>query len=169
MTALSLQAFSFGLLGFSLVKILAPAYFAREDTRTPVKIGLIALAVNFVISVVLAYGLTKSGFDGAHAGLALATSVAAIVNAWLLYRGLRGDKVLLHSRGWQKLLVQFAIANVLMTLSLLLMHRNLDWWLSSSIVDRSLWLALVIVVGGGVYVASLLMLGLRPGALRLRS
>src|SRR5690606_28269376 len=57
MTALSLQAFSIGLIGFSLVKILAPAYFAREDTKTPVKVGLIALVVNFVLSVSLAWVL----------------------------------------------------------------------------------------------------------------
>jgi putative peptidoglycan lipid II flippase len=169
MTALSLQAFSFGLIGFSLVKILAPAYFAREDTRTPVRIGLIALAVNFVLSVVLAYGLTKAAFEGTHAGLALATSVAAIVNAWLLYRGLRGDKVLSHAKGWSRLLIQFAAANVLMTVSLLLLNRDLDWWLGSSLVDRSMWLALTIFVGGGIYVISLLLLGMRPGALRLRS
>jgi putative peptidoglycan lipid II flippase len=169
MTALSLQAFSLGLIGFSLVKILAPAYFAREDTRTPVRIGLIALAVNFVLSVVLAYGLTKAAFEGTHAGLALATSVAAIVNAWLLYRGLRGDRVLSHAKGWSRLLMQFAAANVLMTVSLLLLNRNLDWWLGSSLVDRSLWLALTIFVGGGVYVISLLLFGMRPGALRLRS
>jgi putative peptidoglycan lipid II flippase len=169
MTALSLQAFSFGLIGFSLVKILAPAYFAREDTRTPVRIGLIALAVNFVLSVVLAYGLTKAAFEGTHAGLALATSVAAIVNAWLLYRGLRGDKVLSHAKGWSRLLIQFAAANVLMTVSLLLLNRDLDWWLGSSLVDRSMWLALTIFVGGGIYVISLLLLGMRHGALRLRS
>jgi putative peptidoglycan lipid II flippase len=135
MTALSLQAFSLGLIGFSLVKILAPAYFAREDTRTPVRIGLFALAVNFVLSVVLAYGLTKAAFEGTHAGLALATSVAAIVNAWLLYRGLRGDRVLSHAKGWSRLLMQFAAANVLMTVSLLLLNRNLDWWLGSSLVE----------------------------------
>jgi putative peptidoglycan lipid II flippase len=169
MTALSLQAFSLGLIGFSLVKILAPAYFAREDTRTPVKIGLFALAVNFVLSVVLAYGLTKSGFDGTHAGLALATSIAAIVNAWLLYRGLRGNKVLSHAKGWSKLLVQFAVANVVMTIALVFFNRSLDWWLDSSLIDRSLWLALTICVGAGVYVMSLFLLGMRPGALRLRS
>jgi peptidoglycan biosynthesis protein MviN/MurJ (putative lipid II flippase) len=56
-----------------------------------------------------------------------------------------------------------------MTVSLLLLNRDLDWWLGSSLVDRSLWLALTIFVGGGVYVISLLLLGMRPGALRLRS
>ena len=97
MTALALQAFAVGLVGFSYVKILAPAFFAREDTKTPVKIGLIALAVNFLLSVSLAWYLTAIGYAGSHAGLALAISVAAIVNAVLLYRGLLRDKVLRHS------------------------------------------------------------------------
>lgn len=169
MTALSLQAFSLGLIGFSLVKILAPAYFAREDTKTPVKIGLIALAVNFVLSVVLAYGLSRSGYEGTHAGLALATSVAAMVNAWLLYHGLRRDRVFAHGRGWSSLLWQFAGANLLMIVTLLSLHRPLEWWLQSGLVDRSIWLAVTIAVGCGVYLLALLALGLRPAALRLRS
>jgi putative peptidoglycan lipid II flippase len=169
MTALSLQAFSLGLIGFSLVKVLAPAYFAREDTKTPVKVGLVSLAVNFGLSVILAYSLTRSGYEGTHAGLALATSVAAMVNAWLLYHGLRRDKVFTHGKGWSPLLWRFAGANILMTLSLLWLRRPLDWWLQSGMADRSLWLALTIGVGGGVYVLALLALGLRPGALRLRS
>jgi putative peptidoglycan lipid II flippase len=169
MTALSLQAFSLGLIGFSLVKVLAPAYFAREDTKTPVKVGLVSLAVNFGLSVILAYSLTRSGYEGTHAGLALATSVAAMVNAWLLYHGLRRDKVFTHGKGWSSLLWRFSGANVLMTLSLLWLNKPLDWWLQSSMADRSLWLALTIGVGGGVYLLALLALGLRPGALRLRS
>src|SRR5690606_1147637 len=75
---LSLQAFSLGLIGFSFVKILAPAYFAREDTKTPVKIGVISLGVNFVLSVLLAWSLARAGFEATHAGLALAVSVAAL-------------------------------------------------------------------------------------------
>jgi putative peptidoglycan lipid II flippase len=98
MTALAVQAFSIGLIGFSLVKILAPAYFARQNTRTPVKFALIALAVNFILSVVLAFVLTRSGYEGTHAGLALAISVAAMVNAWLLYHGLRRDSFISSAR-----------------------------------------------------------------------
>jgi putative peptidoglycan lipid II flippase len=169
MTALSLQAFSVGLIGFSLVKVLAPAYFAREDTKTPVKVGLISLAVNFALSVILAYSLSRSGYGGTHAGLALATSVAAMVNAWLLYRGLQRDKVFTHGKGWSPLLWRFAGANVLMAISLAWFDMPLDWWLQSGTADRSLWLALTIGVGGGVYLLALLALGLRPGALRLRS
>jgi putative peptidoglycan lipid II flippase len=169
MTALSLQAFSLGLIGFSLVKILAPAYFAREDTKTPVKVGLIALLVNFVLSVILAYALTKAGFTGTHAGLALAISVAAIVNAWLLYRGLRRDGVVGITEGWVVLLARFLIANAAMAVCLVQFARPLGWWLEMGLMTRSMWLGLTIVVGAVVYFAALLVLGVRPASLRLKS
>lgn len=167
MTALSLQAFALGLIGFSFVKILAPAYFAREDTRTPVKAGLIALVVNFVLSVVLAYTLSRAGYVGTHAGLALAISVAAIVNAWLLYRGLRRDKIVMHSPGWSLLLLRFFGANTAMTVAIVWMQRPLDWWVGVGSLDRSIQLGVVVMVGAAVYFVALLMLGLRPSQLKL--
>jgi putative peptidoglycan lipid II flippase len=127
MTALALQAFAVGLIGFSYVKILAPAYFAREDTRTPVRVGLIALAVNFVLSVSLAWYLTRIGFAGTHAGLALAISVAALLNAFLLYRGLRRDGVVRHGKGWTSLLLRTAVANLVMTAVLVFLQRTADF------------------------------------------
>ena len=169
MTALALQAFAFGLIGFSYVKILAPAYFARENTRTPVRFGLIALAVNFVLSVVLAYVLTRAEYEGTHAGLALAISVSAILNAWLLYRGLRRDGVLMHGQGWGRLFLQVGAGIVVMTLCLFAMQRSLDWWIAASVFDRLVWLSATIVGGIAVYFVVLLLLGLRPSNLRLRS
>jgi putative peptidoglycan lipid II flippase len=169
MTALSLQAFSLGLIGFSVVKILAPAYYAREDTKTPVKIGLIALVVNFVLSVTLAWALTRAGYAGTHAGLALAVSVAAIVNAWLLWRGLRRDGIVGVTKGWGVLLLRFFLANLAMAVCLLQLARPLAWWLQSSLMTRSVWLGLTIAVGGVVYFAALLVLGVRPVQLRLKS
>ena len=169
MTALALQAFAFGLIGFSYVKILAPAYFARENTRTPVRFGLIALAVNFVLSVVLAYVLTRAEYEGTHAGLALAISVSAILNAWLLYRGLRRDGVLMHGKGWGSLFLQVGAGIVVMTLCLFAMERSLDWWIAASVFDRLVWLTATIVAAMVLYFVVLLLLGLRPSNLRLRS
>jgi putative peptidoglycan lipid II flippase len=168
MTALALQAFSVGLVGFSYVKILAPAYFAREDTKTPVKIGLIALAVNFALSVSLAWYLTSIGFAGSHAGLALAISVAAILNAALLYRGLRRDAVLRHSTGWVALLAQVAIANTAMWFVIERLQRPLSWWLDAAVIDRVAWLAAIIGAGAGAYFVVLAALGLRPSKLGIR-
>lgn len=169
MTALSLQAFAIGLVGFSFVKILAPAYFAREDTRTPVRIGLIALAVNFILSIVLAWWLTKAGFVGTHAGLALAISVAALLNAWLLYAGLRKRNVVRHSPGWLRLLLQFSVANLAMIVLLYYLRRPLEWWLDLGAIDRIVWLGMSVAAAAIVYFAVLLACGVRPGALRLRS
>ncbi len=169
MTALALQAFALGLIGFSYVKILAPAYFAREDTRTPVRFGLIALTVNFVLSVALAYGLTQAEYEGTHAGLALAISISAILNAWLLYRGLRRDGVVTHSAGWRLLFMQVIAAIFVMALCLVTMGKPLDWWITAKVLDRSIWLVVSVVAGIAAYFAVLLVLGLRPSNLRLRS
>ncbi|MDH4107891.1 MAG: murein biosynthesis integral membrane protein MurJ [Gammaproteobacteria bacterium] len=169
LTALSLQAFSIGLLGFSFVKTLAPGYFAREDTRTPVKIGLIALLVNFLLSVALAWGLTRIGYEGTHAGLALATSVAALVNAWLLYRGLRRDGIIRHSAGWAGLLVKCMVANVAMVLCLVWLALPLDWWLDARGLDRALRLCVEIGAAVTVYFALLFALGIRTHTLRLHT
>lgn len=168
MTALALQAFALGLVGFSYVKILAPAYFARENTRTPVRYALVALAVNFVLSVTLAYVLTKAEYEGTHAGLALAISVAAILQAGLLYRGLVRDGVLRHSPGWARLLAQVAAGIVLMTICLSYLDRPLAWWVAAGVMQRVQWLAASILAGMAVYFAVLFASGLRTSNLRLR-
>jgi putative peptidoglycan lipid II flippase len=168
MAGLALQAFAIGLVGFSYVKILAPAYFAREDTKTPVRIGLIALAVNFVLSITLAWYLTSIGFAGSHAGLALAISIAALLNGLLLYRGLRRYWVLRHSAGWNSLLLQVVAANALMGFVINELGRPLTWWLEVGSVDRITWLTVSIVAGAAVYFVVLLVLGLRPSKLGIR-
>ena len=168
MTALALQAFAVGLVGFSFVKILAPAYFAREDTKTPVRIGLIALAVNFLLSVSLAWYLTSIGYAGTHAGLALAISVAAMLNAYLLFRGLRQQAVLTLSSGWKSLLLQVLVANVVMALALVYIGRPLAWWLNATALDRSAWLGVSIVAGVTAYFLILFLLGLRPSKFGMR-
>jgi putative peptidoglycan lipid II flippase len=168
LTALALQAFAVGLVGFSFVKILAPAYFAREDTKTPVRIGLIALAVNFVLSVSLAWYLTSIDYAGTHAGLALAISIAALLNAALLYRGLIRDGVLRHSPGWASLLLQVLVAIVLMWIVIQQLDRPLSWWVEATLIERVSWLAISITAGVGVYFAALFLLGLRPSRLGIR-
>ena len=168
MTGLALRAFAIGLVGFSFVKILAPAYFARHDTRTPVRMALIALTVNLFLSVLLAWYLTSIGYAGNHAGLALAISVAALLNAWLLYRGLRKDGVLKHSSGWGMLLLQTLIATIAMAVTVIWLNRPLAWWIDSTAIVRAGWLTVVIAVGAGVYGLVLVSLGLRSAHLGMR-
>ena len=168
MTAVSLQAFSFGLVGFSLVKILAPAYFAREDTRTPVKIALIALLLNVVLSITFAWTLGKLGFEATHVGLALATSISAIVNAWLLYAGLRRDKVVNHRPGWLLLTVRVLAANFAMLLVLYFFDRPLEYWVTASLFSKVGWLTTTVTASVTVYAAALYASGLRSSHLRIR-
>ncbi len=167
LTAISLQAFALGLIGFSLVKILAPAYFAREDTRTPVKIGLIALLVNFVLSVALAWWLVAIGYSAPHAGLALAISVAALVNAGLLYRGLRRDGVMVHSSGWLAFIARMSAANAAMVAAIYFLMRPLEWWLQADTAARALWLGGTIAAAVAVFFIMLLLAGGRLSQLRL--
>jgi len=169
MTALALQAYAVGLVGFSFVKILAPAYFAREDTKTPVRIALLALAANLILSVGLAWYLTMNEFAGPHAGLAAATSVAAILNAALLYRGLLRDRILLHSSGWPALMVRVVLANGAMYAVLDQLHRPLEWWLGATFNGRISWLAVTIAIAAGTYFLALILLGTRLSQFRLRT
>ena len=167
MTTLALQAYALGLIGFSFVKILAPAFFAREDTRTPVRVGIVALLVNLVLGVSAAWYLTQSGFAGPHVGLAAATSIAAVLNAILLYRGLRRDQVLQHTAGWSVFVLRVGAANAVMLLALLQFYRPLEWWLQLAQIERIAWLAAAVASGAVIYFIALLVLGMRPSQLRM--
>lgn len=103
-TSHSLIAYSVGLVGFVLIKILASGFYSRQDTRTPVKIAVIAMVANMVLNLILIWPL-------AHAGLALATSLAALLNAGLLYRGLRTEGVFQPQPGWRRFLLRIAMAS----------------------------------------------------------
>ncbi len=168
MTVLALRAYAIGLVGFSFTKILAPAFFAREDTRTPVRIGLVALAANLILGVSSAWYLTTTGFAGPHVGLAAATSLAAILNAVLLYRGLRQADIIQHASGWLVLMGRVVVANVAMALVLLQMHRPLSWWFAADGLDRAAWLCVSVLAGAAAYFVLLLLLGTRASQFRLR-
>lgn len=169
MTALALQAYAVGLIGFSLVKIFAPAYFAREDTKTPVRMAIIALCVNLVLSIGIALAMTLNDIPGPHAGLAAATSVAAILNAALLYRGLIRDGILRHSSGWLPLLLRMASANAVMVVAIYQLYRPLEWWLEATFSARILWLSFTIIASALAYFVTLLMTGTRLSQFRLRA
>jgi putative peptidoglycan lipid II flippase len=168
MTALALKAYAAGLVGFSFVKVLAPAFFAREDTRTPVRIGIVALLANLLLGASSAWYLSSIGFAGPHTGLAGATSFAAVLNALLLYRGLRRADVLRHGPGWTALLLRVTLANVAMVAALLWLARPVDWWIAAAVMERIAWLAGSVVAGGSAYFIALVVMGLRPVQFRMR-
>ncbi|MEJ2143058.1 MAG: murein biosynthesis integral membrane protein MurJ [Gammaproteobacteria bacterium] len=166
MASYSLYAYSFGLLGFILVKVLAPGYFARQDTRTPVRIGIMAMVVNMVFNVIFVFGMIKLGIVGAHAGLALATTVSSFFNATLLYRGLRKDGVYKLQPGWLKLLFQTGLAVFIMGLVLFYFTGDTAEWQGASAGQRALHLAGLIGLGGAVYFITLWLSGWRFASLR---
>lgn len=166
MAALSLTAYAFGLLGFILVKVLAPGYYARQDTRTPVRIGIMAMGANMLLNLVFVVPLAWMGVNGAHAGLALATSVAAFLNAWLLLRGLRQRSVYTPEPGWGRVAAQVVLAGGVMAFAVWLLTGDLERWLAWGTWHRAAMLAGVVLGGAAIYAAVLWLSGVRLQALR---
>lgn len=154
MSARSLRAFAVGLVAFMLIKVLAPGYFARKDTRTPVKIGIIAMVSNMGFNLLLVFPL-------AHAGLALATSLSAWLNAGLLLIGLVRRDAYRRRRGWGRFGLQMIFANLAMVGILLWLRGPVSDWLSRGAVFRAEHLALLVVAGLGGYLAALGLTGVR--------
>lgn len=166
MATLSLMAYGFGLLGFILVKVLAPGYYARQDTKTPVRIGIYAMVTNMVLNIVFVVPMVINDVSGPHAGLALATSVAAFVNAGLLFLGLRKQGIYKAEAGWLSFGLRILLAVGLMAMVLLWLSAPLNEWFAMGVMDRISQLLILIVVGAASYFASLYLLGIRPGMLK---
>ncbi|HET7569258.1 MAG TPA: murein biosynthesis integral membrane protein MurJ [Gammaproteobacteria bacterium] len=162
----SLMAYAFGLMGFTLVKVLAPGFYARQDVRTPVRVGVIAVCANIALNGAITAPMALLGFRAPHAGLALATSLAAFVNAGLLFRGLRRKGIYRAASGWAALAIRVAIANGAMAAVLAVGVGPLSLWLGWAGLERAWHLALWIGVAVVVYFAVLLLSGLRPRHLK---
>ncbi len=169
MTQYGLMAYSWGLLGFSLVKVLAPGYFARQNTRTPVRVGLIALAANLGLNVAIVLPAEYLGFPVPHVLLATSTCVAAAINTWLLWRGLRREGIYRPEPGWSALLVRILLANLAMAAVLAWSAGDLAGWLEAAAATRALRLGASIAAGAGTYFAVLYLAGLRFEHLRWAS
>ena len=150
----SLMAYSLGLLGFILVKVLVPGFTSRKDMKTPVRFGIYAMVVNMGMNIALVFPL-------AHAGLALATSLGAFFNASLLLSKLLKDKIYKPGKNWANFIVKIIFANEIMAL-FLYVYVDGNQWYDWTAFDRAFNLALWIVLGCLVYVISLLFIGIRP-------
>lgn len=161
MAAWSLRAYSLGLLAFMLIKVLAPGYFARQDTYTPVRFGLIAIAAKMVLSLAFVIPLNYYLKLG-HMGLALATACQAMINAWLLYKGLRRDDVYRPEAGWGAYLLRLLLANLAMAGVLATALHYWTEWSDWSWQVRAWRMGVLVAGGGATYVLVLLASGLRP-------
>jgi putative peptidoglycan lipid II flippase len=166
MCSYALMAYSLGLIGFSLVKVLAPGYFARQDTKTPVRVGVIALSVNMGFNLAVVVPAYLAGFPVPHALIALSTGLSAFVNATLLYRGLRLRGVYTPSGIWRRLLPQVLSACLAMAAFLWWFSGEWAAWNGLGAAARLWRLSLAVGGGAAVYFAVLWLGGLRPSHLK---
>jgi putative peptidoglycan lipid II flippase len=169
MATASLQAYAPGLLGFILVKVLAPGYFARQDTRTPVRIGLQALTLGMALSVAFVLTLLKTEWAPAHAGIAAATACSGLLNAGLLLLGLKRQRVYVPQEGWGALALRIAVPSTAMVIALVAGLAAAGDWFSMSLLERLGNLAALVLGGAAVYFVACYGVGLRTSQFRIRS
>jgi putative peptidoglycan lipid II flippase len=166
MAAVSLMAYSLGLVGFILVKVLINGYFSRQDTRTPVKYGLVAMVSNMGLNILFVGLMVQAEYGAPHAGLALATAGSSLLNAWLLYRGLQQRQVYRPLAGWRHHLLQVVLALTAMSLFLYWSGGLFEGWLDELLWYRIALLSGVIVAAAGIYFTVLYLFGMRSAQLR---
>lgn len=159
MASMSLKAYSIGLVAFMLIKVLAPGYFSRQDTKTPVRIAIKAMIANMVFNLILVYPLQ-------HVGLALATTLSAYMNAGMLFYGLIRCGVYRPAKGWKLYLGQLVFANAAMAAVLWYLAADMSFWLDWSLMERAGQTTMLVCSGVLVYALALLLSGIRPRQFR---
>ncbi|SES96497.1 putative peptidoglycan lipid II flippase [Nitrosomonas marina] len=154
MTRDALVAYSLGLIGLILVKVLAPGFYARQNIKTPVKIAVITLIATQLMNLAFIIPLK-------HAGLALAIGLGACLNAGLLYYNLRIQKIYQPQPGWAIFLVRVATALLVMSVALWFTSGTDASWLADTAITRAGRLAIIILTGACSYFVALWLLGLR--------
>lgn len=154
MTQRALIAYSVGLMGLIVVKVLAPGFYSRQDIKTPVKIAIVTLIMTQLMNLAF-IGPLK------HAGLSLSIGLAACLNASLLYWQLRKQKIFTPQPGWQRFLLRLVIAVVVMAAALLGVLSVMPEWSQGTMAWRLLRLMAVVAVGAIAYFATLALLGFK--------
>jgi len=166
MASMSLMAYAVGLPAFIFIKILAPGYYARQDTKTPVRIAIKAMISNMFLNVLFVVPMVLMEMEGPHTGLALATSASAYLNAWLLYRGLRQQAIYTPGPGWKPLWFYITGANLAMMVFLLYFLPPLTSWNAWNLTDRISTLLGFVTIAATIYFIVIFLLGFRPKQLR---
>jgi len=155
MTRQALVAYSVGLVGMILVKILAPGFYARQNVATPVKIGIVTLVATQLMNLFLVGPLR-------HAGLALAIGLGACLNALLLYWFLRKEKIYLPQPGWPVFVLKVLASVAFMAIVLFTTMGEPSWWLQAGGQYKVPAILGLVALGAAAYAACLLAFGFRP-------
>ena len=158
-SANALRAYSIGVMTFMLIKVLAPGYFARQDMKTPVRIAIICMAANMGFNLILVWPL-------AHVGLALATSMSALLNAGMLWWGLRKTGVYQAQPGWPLFILRLVLACGAMSAVVLWMVADMEQWLAWGWQQKTWHMTLLVVVGIAAFIVTLVATGMRLRHLR---
>jgi putative peptidoglycan lipid II flippase len=150
----ALLAYLSGLMSFMVIKILAPGYYSRQDTKTPVKIAIKAMAAN------MAFNLMLAPFLG-YVGLALATALSATLNATLLYRGLKHQGVFSFNSQFYLFVAKVIFSSLAMTVFIYWLLPSFNLWLNFSFSERVINLVINIGAGLLVYLSCILITGIR--------
>jgi putative peptidoglycan lipid II flippase len=169
MTAIAVSAMCVGVPAFMLSKVLLAAFYARQDTRTPMRAAIATVVANIVLTVALVLPLWRAGVASAHAGIALATALAGVFNAWLLWRALRRSGRYAPRPGWPGYLLRLVAATTVMSFVVLLLRQEVGDWTVLPAAGRVLWLGVAVAAGAATFAAALLLSGWRPSALRSHS
>ncbi|MEM7027385.1 MAG: murein biosynthesis integral membrane protein MurJ [Pseudomonadota bacterium] len=154
MASQSLMAYAVGLPAFVLIKILSSGFFSRQDTKTPVKIGAIAMLANIVFNLILVFPL-------AHAGLALATSLSAFLQAYLLFRILKKEQVYRVKKDWSLFLLKVLIGISIMGTFVAYGAGQISDWFAWSLAQRLQNILLWVGAGIVIYLIVMTSLGIR--------
>ncbi len=157
--ARALMGYGFGLIGLVAIKILAPAYYAKQDTKTPVKIAIVVLVFTQILNFLLVPYLQ-------HAALALSIGMGALLNAVCLLWGLLRNKTFTPQPGWGRFTLQVIAASALMAVFLMWASGALPWLaLRAQVFQRIGWMALAIVMAALIYFLACWAAGLKLKAL----
>jgi putative peptidoglycan lipid II flippase len=155
MASKSLTMFAIGIAPFMLIKILASGFYAKQDMRTPVKIGIIAMVSNMVLNCILIWPLK-------HAGIALATSLSALINMGLLFYFLHKNKIYQPRTGWKNFAFRLVFANSLLGICLWFGAGDIHDWITRTAEWRLLHLSVLLALSVTIYFVGLLLAGIRP-------
>ncbi len=150
----SLTMFAIGITPFMLIKILASGFYAKQNMGTPVRIGIVAMIANMVFNVILIWPLK-------HAGIALATSLSAVINSGLLFYFLQKQKIYVPRSGWKFFSLRLLVANVVLAIWLAYGAGDIQAWITHPTLWRVEHLAGLLISAVVVYFMGLALAGVR--------